>query len=83
VSHFAHFTMAHLCPLGPRDRMNCSETERSNHTWYASGPPLDTAGIYILVQWPQLVRDFPFVSCRACSLYLMVRFSLGEAMCAL
>jgi hypothetical protein len=24
VSHFAHFTMAHLCPLGPRVRMNCS-----------------------------------------------------------
>jgi hypothetical protein len=24
VSHFARFTMAHLCPLGPRVRMNCS-----------------------------------------------------------
>jgi hypothetical protein len=33
MSHFAHFTTAHLCPLGPRDRMNCSETECSNHTW--------------------------------------------------
>jgi hypothetical protein len=25
MSHFAHFTMAHLCPLGPRVRMNCSK----------------------------------------------------------
>jgi hypothetical protein len=25
VSHFAHFTTAHLCPLGPRVRMNCSK----------------------------------------------------------
>jgi hypothetical protein len=25
VSHFARFTMAHLCPLGPRFRMNCSK----------------------------------------------------------
>jgi hypothetical protein len=25
VSHFAHFTMAHLCPLGPRVRTNCSK----------------------------------------------------------
>jgi hypothetical protein len=25
VSHFAHFMMAHLCPLGPRVRMNCSK----------------------------------------------------------
>jgi hypothetical protein len=25
VSHFAHFTMAHLCPLGPRVCMNCSK----------------------------------------------------------
>jgi hypothetical protein len=25
VGHFAHFTMAHLCPLGPRVRMNCSK----------------------------------------------------------
>jgi hypothetical protein len=25
VSLFAHFTMAHLCPLGPRVRMNCSK----------------------------------------------------------
>jgi hypothetical protein len=33
VSHFASFTMATLCPLGPRDCMNCSETERSNQTW--------------------------------------------------
>jgi hypothetical protein len=23
VSHFARFTTAHLCPLGPRVRMNC------------------------------------------------------------
>jgi hypothetical protein len=25
MSYFAYFTMAHLCPLGPRVRMNCSK----------------------------------------------------------
>jgi hypothetical protein len=30
---FCSFTTAHLCPLGPRDRMNYSETEHSNQMW--------------------------------------------------
>jgi hypothetical protein len=28
----AYFTTAHLCPIRPRDRINYSETERSNYT---------------------------------------------------
>jgi hypothetical protein len=40
VSHFAHFTTAHLCPLGPRVHMNCSELSALTTRGDAMGSPL-------------------------------------------
>jgi hypothetical protein len=41
VSHFAHFTMAHLCPLGPRVRMNCSKLSALTTRGDAMGSPFE------------------------------------------
>jgi hypothetical protein len=44
------------------------------------GLPLITAGIYILVQWPQLLRGVSIWFLSGVQLlYLMVLFNLGEA----
>jgi hypothetical protein len=40
VSHFARFTMAHLCPLGPRVRMNYSKLSALTTRGDAVGSPL-------------------------------------------
>jgi hypothetical protein len=40
VSHFARFTMAHLCPLGPRVCMNCSKLSALTTRGDAVGSPL-------------------------------------------
>jgi hypothetical protein len=46
----ASFTMAHLCHLGPQDRMNW-DWALYLHVGTFAGLPSITAGIYILVQW--------------------------------
>ena len=63
-------SVGHLCEsiglmrfpplMSPRTQVlvSCSETERANHMWRCLGPPSTTAGIYHLVQGPQLVRVF-------------------------
>jgi hypothetical protein len=40
VSNFARFTTAHLCPLGPRVRMNCSKLSALTTRGDAVGSPL-------------------------------------------
>jgi hypothetical protein len=84
VSHFASFMMAHLCPLGPQDRMNCTEIECSNQTWVrlrASPRSLpESAHMSSSHNWFE-VFHLGFACMQL--LYRMVRFTLGEAVGAL
>jgi hypothetical protein len=51
MSHFAHFTMAHLCPLGPRVRMNCSKLSALTTRGRFHGVSLDLL-LFSLVSLP-------------------------------
>jgi hypothetical protein len=80
MSHFASFMTAHLCPLGPRDRMNCTEIEHSNQTWVrlrASSRSLpESTHMSSGHNWFE-VFHLGFACMQI--LYLIVRFTLGEA----
>jgi hypothetical protein len=78
------FTTAHLCPLGPRDRMNNSETECSNQAWVRlRASPRSVPESTYLSSGHNLFEVFLVFLVRHAACILWSDFTFGEAECAL